>query len=82
LLSFGAQILSFSLLSKNLNIKIQRIIILPVILYGCETWSLTLREERRQRVFENRVLRKLFGPKMDEVSQECRKLRNEWLNDL
>jgi len=52
--------------------KIYRIIILPVVLYGCETWSLTLREERRLRVFENRVLRKVFGPKRDEVTGEWR----------
>ena len=55
-------LLSSRLLSKNLKIKIYRTIILPVVLYGCETWSLTLREERRLRVFENRVLRK-FGPR-------------------
>jgi hypothetical protein len=55
-------LLSSSLLSKNLKIKIYRTIILPVVLYGCETWSLTLREERRLRVFENRVLRRIFGP--------------------
>ena len=52
----------------NLNVKIYRNIILPVVLYGCETWSLTLREERRLRVFENRVLRGIFGPKKDEVT--------------
>ena len=52
-----------------------------VVLYGCETWSLTLREERRLRVFENRVLRKVFGPKRDEVTGEWRKLHNEELND-
>ena len=57
-----------SLLSKNLKSKIHRIIILPVILYGCETWSLALREERQLRVFENRVLRRIFGPKRDEVT--------------
>ena len=51
-------------------IKIYRIIILPVVLYGCETWSLTLRDERRLRVLENRVLRRIFGPKRDEVSGE------------
>ena len=51
--------------------------ILPVVLYGCETWSLTLREERRLRVFENRVVRRLFGSKRDEVTGECRKLHNE-----
>jgi len=53
-----------------------------MVLYGCETWSLTLREERRLRVFENRVLRKVFGPKRDEVTGEWRKLHNEELNDL
>jgi hypothetical protein len=57
-------------------------IILPVILYGCETWSLTLREERRLSVFENRVLRRVFGPKRDEATGEWRKLHNEELNDL
>jgi len=62
--------LSSSLLSKNLKIKIYRNIILPVVLYGCETWSLTLREERRMRVFENRMLRTIFGPKRDEVTGE------------
>jgi hypothetical protein len=61
-------LLSSSLLSKNLKIEIYRTTILPVVLYGCETWSLTLREERRLRVFENRVLRKIFGPKRDEVT--------------
>jgi hypothetical protein len=57
-------------------------IILPVVLYGCETWSLTLREEHRLRVFENRVLRRILGPKRDEVTGEWRKLRNEELRDL
>ena len=69
------------LLSINLKIKIYRTIILPVVLYGCETWSLTLREERRLRVFENRVLRRVFEPKRDEVTGEWRKLHNEELND-
>jgi hypothetical protein len=67
---------------KNLKIKIYRIIILPVVLYGYETWSLTLREERRLRVSENRVLRTVFGPKRDEMTGEWRKLHNEELNDL
>ena len=57
--------------------KIYRTIILSVVLYGCETWSLTLREERRLRVFENRVLRRVFGPKRDEVTGEWRKLHND-----
>jgi hypothetical protein len=65
------------LLSKNLKIKIYRTIILPVVLYGCETWSLTSREERRLR-----VLRRIFGPKRDEVTGEWRKLHNEELNNL
>jgi hypothetical protein len=57
-------------------------IILPVVLYGCETWSLTLGEEPRLRVFENRVLRRIFGSKRDEVMEEWRKLYNEELCDL
>jgi len=60
---------SSSFLSKNLKIKKYRTIILPVVLYGCETWSLTLREERRLRGFENRVLRRIFGPRRDEVGE-------------
>ena len=75
-------LLSSRLLSKNLKIKIYKTIILLVVLYGCETWSLTLREERRLRVFGNRVLRKVFGPKRDEVTAEWKKLHNEELNDL
>jgi len=63
-------LLSSSLLSKKVKIKIYRTIILPVVMYGCETWSLILRKERRLRVFENRVLRRVFGPKMDEVIGE------------
>ena len=59
-----------------------RTIILPIVLYGCETWSLTLREERRLSVFENRVLRRKFGPRRDYVTGEYRKLHNEELNDL
>jgi len=55
---------------------------LPVVLYGCETWSFILREERRLRVFENMVLWRIFGPKRDEVTGEWRKLQNEELNDL
>jgi hypothetical protein len=70
-------LLSSRLLSKNLKIRIYETIILPVVLYGCKTWSLTLREEHRLRVFENRVLRRIFGPKRDEVTGEWRKLHNE-----
>jgi hypothetical protein len=65
-----------------LNTGDYRTRILPVVLYGCEAWSLTLREERRLRMFENRVLRGIFGPKRDKVTGEWRKLHNEELNDL
>jgi hypothetical protein len=70
------------LLPNNLRIKIHRTIILPVVLYGCGTWSLTLREERRLRVFENMVLRGIFGPQRDEVTGEWRKPHNEELSVL
>jgi len=75
-------IFSSRLLSKNLKIKIHRTKILPVVLYGCETWSLKLREERKLRVFDNMVLRRIFGPRRDEVTGEWRRLHNEELNDL
>ena len=75
-------LLSSSLLSKNLEIEIYRSIILPFVLHGYETWSLTLREERKLGVFENRVLRGIFGPKRDKKTWEWRKLHNEELNDL
>jgi hypothetical protein len=74
--------LSSSFLSTNIKIKQYRTVIFPVVLYGCETWSLTLREEQRLRVFENRVLRRIFGPKRDEVTGEWRRLHNKELNDL
>jgi len=67
---------------QKFKIKVYRTIILPVVLYGCKTWSLTLREERRLRVFESRVLRRVFGSKRDEVTGEWRKLYNEELRDL
>ena len=67
---------------SNIMIKIYRIIILPVVLYGCETWSLTLRDERKLRVFKKVVLRRIFGPMMDDVTGEWRRLHNEELNDL
>jgi len=69
-------LLSSGLLSKNIKIKIFKTIILPVVVYGCETWSLTLREERRLRVYENWELRVIFGPNSDEVKRETRKLNN------
>jgi hypothetical protein len=69
------------LLARNLKIKKYRAIIWPVVVYGCETWSLTLREERWLRVLENRVLRGIFGPKRDGVTGEWRKLHEE-LNDV
>jgi hypothetical protein len=65
-----------------LTFSVYKTIILPVVLYGCETWSLMLREEYRMRVFENRVLRRIFGPKRDEVTGEWRKLHNEELHNL
>jgi hypothetical protein len=67
---------------QNLKIRIYKTIILPVVLYGCETWSLTLREEHTLRAFENRVLRRIFGPKRDEVTGEWRQLHNEELSDF
>jgi hypothetical protein len=74
-------ILSSRLKSKNLKIEIHKNIILPVVMYGCETWPLTLREEHRLRVFENRVLRKIFGPKREEDGS-WRKLHNDELHSL
>jgi hypothetical protein len=68
-----------TLLPKSIKIKIYRTIILPVALYGCETLSLALREECRLRVFENRVLKRIFGPKRDEVTEEWRRLHNKEL---
>jgi hypothetical protein len=75
-------LLSSRLLSKNLNIIIYKKIILPVVLYGCETCTLILREEHRLRVFENRVLRRIFGLTRDDVMGEWRKLHNKELHDL
>jgi hypothetical protein len=75
-------LLSSRLLSRNLKVKVYKSIILPVVLYGCETWSLTLREEHRLRVFENRVQRRIFGSKRDEVTGDWRKLHNVELHNL
>jgi hypothetical protein len=69
-------------LSRKLKVKIYKTVILPVVLYGCETWSLTLREEHRLRVFGNRVFRRMFGPTRDEVTGEWRKLHNRELHNL
>jgi len=75
-------LLSSRLLSKNLKIEVYRTIILPVVLYGCEAWSPTLREERKLRLFEIMVLMRIFGPRRDEVTGEWRRLHNEELNDV
>ena len=80
MLSFVAE--PFVFLSKNLKIKIYRTLILPVVLYGCETWLVTLWEERKLRLFENMVLRRIFGPRREEVTGDWRRLRNVELNDL
>jgi hypothetical protein len=69
LATIQSRILSSFLLSRNIKIRIYEAIVLPVVLYACETWSLTLKEEHRLRVFENRVLRRIFGPKRDEVTE-------------
>jgi hypothetical protein len=68
LLLLGAESFVFQVATQKLTIRIYRTIILPFVLYGCETWSLTLKVERRIRVFENRVLRGIFGPKRDELT--------------
>jgi hypothetical protein len=75
-------LLSSRLFSRNLKVKIYKSIILPLVLYGCETWSLALREEHRLKVSENRVLTRIFGPKRDEVTGECGKLHNGELHNL
>ena len=76
------KILSSHLLSKKLEVNTYKTIILPIVLYGCETWSLTLREEHRLKVFENKVLRKIFGAKRDKITGEWRKLHNTELHAL
>jgi hypothetical protein len=75
-------LLSSRLLFENVKIGICKTIILPVVLNGCETWSLKLREEHRLRVFENRLLRRIFGRKRDEVTGEWRNLHNKELSDM
>ena len=79
---FKQSFLSSSLLSQNIKIKICKTLILPVVLYGCETWPLTLREVYKLRVLESTAIRKVFGPKRDEVTREWRTLHNEEINDL
>jgi hypothetical protein len=81
LLSFGAETSVFQFAIKKYKDCIYSIIVSPVVLYGCKTWSLTLKEEHRLRVFENSVLRKIFGPKRDEVTGEWRRLHKEELDD-
>ena len=76
------KMLSFHLLSKKLKVNTYKTIILPVVLYGCETWSLTLRDKHRLRVLENEVLRKIFGAKKDEITEEWRVLYNAELHAL
>jgi hypothetical protein len=81
-LSFGTNLITSSFLSKNMKIKIYRNIILPVVWYVYETWSIKLREECRLRVFENWVLRTIFGPKRDEVTREWTELHIKDFNGL
>jgi hypothetical protein len=75
-------LLSSNLLSKNVRFKVYETIILQIVFYDCENWSLTMREECRLRIFENRVLRRIFEPKRDEVTGEWRRLHNEELYTL
>jgi len=75
-------VLSSNLLSKNIKVMIYRAIILPVVLYGCKAWSLTMREEHRLRVFNNRALRRIFGFDSEKVIGKWRRLQNEELYDL
>jgi hypothetical protein len=82
LATIRSRVLSSRLLSRNVKVKIYKTIILPLVLYGCETWSLTLRDKHRLTVFENRILRRIFGPKRDELTGVLRKLHNEELHNL
>jgi hypothetical protein len=82
LATIRCRIFVFQFAIQKFKIKIYRTIILCVVLYRCEAWPLTVREERKLGVFENRVLKRIFGPKRDEVTGEWRKLHNEELNDL
>jgi hypothetical protein len=82
LATIPSSLLSCRLLSRNVKVKIYKTIILPVIMYGCETWSVTLKTEHRLKVFENRVLRRMFGTKRDEVTEGWRKLHSGELHNL
>jgi len=82
MLSFGAESFIFILLSKNTKIQIYRNIIFPVVLFGCETWSVILREEHRHRVLQNKMLRRIFWSERDEVTGHWRRSQNEELHDL
>jgi hypothetical protein len=82
LLSFGAESFVFQFAVQNIKSTIYRTIILPFVLYRCETWSLTFRDQRRLRVFESKVLRRIFRPKRAEVTGEWRQLHNKQLHDL
>jgi hypothetical protein len=82
LLEFLTEIVYFCAFLKNINIKIYRTSILVIVFYGCETWSLTVKEESKPRLLDNRVLRRIFGPKTDGITGQWRKLHNEELNDL
>jgi hypothetical protein len=82
MLPIGPEPFVLSLAVKNVKVRIYKTIILPVVLYGCKTWSLTVREEQKLRVFENRVLRRIFGPKRDGVTGGWRKLHNEELHNF
>jgi hypothetical protein len=82
LLPFSPELLSSRLLSENKKIIIYETVILPVVVYRCETWSLILREEHRLVMFENRVSRRIFGQKRNEVTGGWRKLHNEYLHNL
>jgi hypothetical protein len=82
LLSFGTESFVFQFAKENIKIRLFRITSFPAVLYGCETWSLTLREEQRPSVFANRVLRKICGSERDEETGDWRKLHNEAYNDM
>jgi len=82
LLSFSAESFVFQFGIQKYKLEVHSTVILPVVLYGCETWYLILRNEHRLRVFENRVLWKIFGPKRDETTGEWGSRRNEKLYDL